>query len=101
MYQQINSVMETLSKEGKPRATRAIKEIAARPPTEADLNQLISQQLSHYDFSRVLTDETYRNHVVPKAVGNVLKIVNYSVEGEKVAERIYMQMRERMRGNDK
>ena len=101
MYQQINSVMEALSKEGKPRATRAIKEIAARPPTEADLNQLISQQLSHYDFSRVLTDETYRNHVVPKAVGNVLKIVNYSVEGEKVAERIYMQMRERMRGNDK
>jgi glutamyl-tRNA(Gln) amidotransferase subunit E len=101
MYQQINSVMEALSKEGKPKVTRAIKEIAARSPAEADLNQLISQQLSHYDLSRVLTDETYRNHVVPKAVGNVLKNVNYSVEGKKVAEKVNMEIRERMKGNDK
>ena len=52
------------------------------------------------DLSRVLTDEAYRNHVVPKAVGNVLKIINYSVEGTKVAEKVNMQIRERMKGND-
>jgi len=47
-----------------------------------------------FDVSKLLIDEAYRKYVVPKIVGEILKSVNYSLEGKKLVEKINNLMKQ-------
>jgi len=86
--EQINTLADILAREPQLAIEQAISRISLKPITEDELNSLIQQQLKSQDLKKLQKDETYRNIMIPKIVGAVLKAVNHSVEGKKVAEQV-------------
>jgi glutamyl-tRNA(Gln) amidotransferase subunit E len=98
-YQQINMFLEVLKKEPKLSVKEALLKIGASPPPPAEVDRLISSELSLCDLPKVLSDDGYRNLVIPKVVGNVLRSVNFKVEGSEIAKKIQALLRERLMEN--
>ena len=86
--EQIDTFANILAKEPQLTIEQAVNRISIRPVTEDELNSLIQQQLKSQNLTKLQKDETYRNIMIPKIVGAVLKAVNHSVEGKKIAEQI-------------
>jgi len=86
--EQIDTFANILAKEPQLTIEQAINRISIKPVTEDKLNSLIQQQLKSQNLTKLQKDETYRNIMIPKIVGAVLKAVNHSVEGKKIAEQI-------------
>jgi len=86
--EQISSLVEVFDKEPNLSIQEALMRLRVSRVTERELDKLILQKLKAFDVARVRSDEVYREIVVPKAVGEVLKAVDYSVSGKIVAEKI-------------
>jgi hypothetical protein len=56
--------------------------------TKEQFDALILQKLSVFDLATARSDEAYRDRVVPKVVGEVLKATNRSVPGKTIAQKI-------------
>jgi len=66
----------------------AIAKLHISHVSDEKLNKLIVRQLNKYDRSKLLSNAIYQKHALPKMVGEVLKEVNYSIQGKKVLRKI-------------
>jgi len=85
---QIHSLVEIFNKEPMLSIEEVVGKLGISVVTNKELDGLILRYLSLFDKSRILSDQAYREQVVPKIVGEVLKSVNYSVEGKMIAKKI-------------
>ena len=81
---QVAQLVEIFAKEPDLTTEEATKRLHLRRVSDAELEKLIKKQLDAYDSHKLRIDAAYRERVVAKAVGEVLKAINYSVEGKKV-----------------
>jgi glutamyl-tRNA(Gln) amidotransferase subunit E len=86
--EQIDPIVNILAKKPNLSIEQAIKKYSPKPATESEINKLIQQQLNSQDLTKLRENETYRKIMIPKIVGAVLKAVNHSVEGKKIAEQV-------------
>jgi glutamyl-tRNA(Gln) amidotransferase subunit E len=86
--EQISSLVEVFDKEPNLSIEEAAKRLRVSRVSEKELNRLILKKLNAFDATRVRSDKVYREIVVPKTVGEVLKAVNYSLSGRTVADKI-------------
>jgi glutamyl-tRNA(Gln) amidotransferase subunit E len=86
--EQIDPLINILAKKPNLSIEQAIKKYSPKPATESEINKLIQQQLKSQDLTKLRKNETYRKIMIPKIVGAVLKAVNYSVEGKKIAKQV-------------
>jgi len=95
-YSQIDPLIKILGREPKLSIEEALQKLPPVAVDEATLDRIVSEKLTHEDPSRIVSDEAYRNHMVPKIVGEVLKSVNHSAEGRRVFERVQSLLHQRM-----
>jgi len=81
---QVDQFVEILAKEPDLTTEEATKRLHLKRVTDAELDKLVKKQLDAYDSHKLRIDAAYRERVVAKAVGEVLKAISYSVEGKKV-----------------
>jgi len=86
--QQIDLLVKIFAKEPNLTIEDAVKRIQARRVSHAEVDNLILKQMNNFDPSRIRSDQVYRNIAIPKIAGAVLKLINHSVEGRQVAERV-------------
>ena len=86
--EQMDTLADTLAKEPALPAEQAVKRFSLKPVAEEEISRIIQQRLKAHDMTKLQKDEAYRKFMVPKIVGEVLKAVNYSVEGKKIAEQV-------------
>jgi len=86
--EQIDPLVNVLAKEPNLPIEQAIKKCSPKRATESEINRLIQQQLDSQDLTKLRENETYRKIMIPKIVGAVLKAVNHSVEGKKIAKQV-------------
>jgi len=99
--EQIDSLVETFAKEPNLSIEEAVKKLHVSRVADTELDNLILRQLSIYDVSKILSDQAYREIVLPKIVGEVLKSVNHSVAGKKIMEKISILINEEANRNGK
>lgn len=87
--EQIDSLANMFTEEQNITIEEAVKRLCITKISNAKLDRLVSKKLGLYEPSKLSSDEAYREHVVPKIVGEVLKSVDYSVTGENVMKRIH------------
>jgi hypothetical protein len=68
---------------------------------DKELIGIILQKINLFDKDKILSDETYRSYATPKIVGEVLKAVNYSLEGEEILLKLNKLVAERRIRNAK
>ncbi|MGD0496298.1 MAG: Glu-tRNA(Gln) amidotransferase subunit GatE [Candidatus Bathyarchaeia archaeon] len=95
-YSQIDSLIKILGREPKLSIEEALRKLPAVAVDEATLDRIVFEKLTQHDLSRIASDEAYRNHMVPRIVGEVLKSFNHSVEGRRVFERVQSLLHQRM-----
>lgn len=83
---QVEKLMEILSKEPNLNIKQAIRRLPAKAVTDMDVQNIISEQLKRFDTDRMRSDETYRKIVVPKIAGAVMELVDHSVEGKRILQ---------------
>jgi glutamyl-tRNA(Gln) amidotransferase subunit E len=86
--EQTDPLIEIFAKEPNLTIQEALAKLHISHVPDEKLNKLILRQLNKSDRAKLLTDETYRKHMLPKMVGEILKAVNHSVEGKKILEKI-------------
>jgi glutamyl-tRNA(Gln) amidotransferase subunit E len=86
--EQVDTLADILTKEPTLTAEQAVKRLSIKPVTKREINLLIQKQLKMQNLSKLRKDKTYRNIMIPKIVGEVLKAANYSVAGKKIADEI-------------
>lgn len=91
--EQIDMLVDVLAKKPTLTIEQAVTRLSLKPVTKEEINRLVQQQLKLQNLRRLQKDKTYRNIMVPKIVGAVLKAVNYSVEGKKIAEKVQTLIR--------
>jgi glutamyl-tRNA(Gln) amidotransferase subunit E len=99
--QQVEALIQILAEEPELSIKQAVKELAISRVTHAELDSIIQERLSLFEVSKIVSDPVYRKRVVPKIVGEVLKSVNYSVEGKIIAKRVQALAGRRKIGNAK
>jgi len=82
--QQTIPIVEIMSKDSRLSVKDAVDKLHVPRLLDKELNGIILQKINLFDKDKILSDETYLKHVTPKIVGEVLKAVNYSVEGEEI-----------------
>jgi glutamyl-tRNA(Gln) amidotransferase subunit E len=85
---QIDPVVDILAKKPHLSIEQAVKKCVPEWATESEISKLIQQQLKLQDLTKLRKNKTYRRIMIPKIVGAVLKAVNHSVEGKKIAEQV-------------
>jgi Glu-tRNA(Gln) amidotransferase subunit E-like FAD-binding protein len=88
MPEQVDSVIDILAKQPSLSIEETIEQLGISRVSEAELRKLALQKLRLFDEDKIRSDLNYRKFVKPKIVGEVLKAVNHSVSGRKVAEKI-------------
>jgi glutamyl-tRNA(Gln) amidotransferase subunit E len=86
--EQTDTLANILTKDPKLTVQQAVERFSLKRAAEREVSLLIRRQLKMQDMAKLRKDETYRNIMIPKIVGAVLKAVNYSVEGKKVAKQV-------------
>ncbi len=86
--QQVEALIQIFAKEPEISIKQAVEGLAISHVTYAELDSIIQERLSLFEGSKIVSDPAYRKRVVPKIVGEVLKSVNYSVEGETIVKRV-------------
>jgi glutamyl-tRNA(Gln) amidotransferase subunit E len=81
---QADQLVEIFAIEPDLTIEEATKRLHLKRVSDAELEKLIKKQLDAYDSHKLRIEATYRERVVTKTVGEVLKAINYSVEGKKV-----------------
>jgi glutamyl-tRNA(Gln) amidotransferase subunit E len=99
--QQVEALIQILAEEPELSIKQAVKELAISRVTHAELDSIIQERLSLFEASKIVSDPVYRKRVVPKIVGEVLKSVNYSVEGKMIVKRVQALAGRRKIGNAK
>lgn len=99
--QQVEALIQILAEEPELSVKQAVKELAISRVTHAELDSIIQERLSLFEASKIVSDPVYRKRVVPKIVGEVLKSVNYSVEGKMIVKRVQALAGRRKIGNAK
>jgi len=93
--EQIDPIVNTLAKEPNLSIEQAVKKYSPKPATKPEIGKLIQQQLKSQDLKKLRKNKTYRKIMIPKIVGAVLKAVNHSVEGRKIAKQVEMLILDR------
>ena len=99
--QQVEALIQIFAKEPESSIKQAVEGLAISHVTYAELDSIIQERLSLFEGSKIVSDPVYRKRVVPKIVGEVLKLVNYSVEGERIVKRVQALAGRRQIGNAK
>jgi glutamyl-tRNA(Gln) amidotransferase subunit E len=99
--QQVEALIQILAEKPELNIKQAVKELAISRVTHAELDSIIQERLSLFEASKIVSDPAYRKRVVPKIVGEVLKSINYSVEGKMIVKRIQALAGRRKIGNAK
>jgi glutamyl-tRNA(Gln) amidotransferase subunit E len=86
--EQVDSITEVFDREPRLLIDEALNRLQVSHLTEEQFDALILQKLGFFDLAKARSDEAYRERVVPKVVGEVLKTVNRSVPGKTVAQKI-------------
>ncbi len=86
--QQIDALANVLAEEPRLTIEQTIERMSIKPVTEDEINNLIQKQLKSQDLANLRQNELYRKIMIPKIVGEILKTVNYSVEGRKIAKQV-------------
>jgi len=86
--EQIDSITEVFDREPRLLIDEALNRLQVPHLTEEQFDALILQKLGIFDLAKAKSDEAFREHVVPKVVGEVLKAINHSVPGKTVAQKI-------------
>jgi glutamyl-tRNA(Gln) amidotransferase subunit E len=81
---QIERGAKTLSGKTNFNLRSLSKTFHSRKVDDQELERLVMEQLELFDINRIKSDEDYREIVVPKVVGNVMKLTGGSVEGKQV-----------------
>jgi glutamyl-tRNA(Gln) amidotransferase subunit E len=88
MHEQIDQLAEIFAGEPDLSTKQAIKKLRLKPISESELNKITLEKMRLFNVWKLLVDEAYRKFVVPKIVGEILKSVNYSLEGKRIVEKI-------------
>lgn len=86
--EQIDSITEVFDREPSILIDEALNRLQVSHLTKEQFDALILQKLSVFDLVTARSDEAYRDRVVPKVVGEVLKATNRSVPGKTIAQKI-------------
>jgi len=86
--EQIDSITEVFDREPSILIDEALNRLQVSHLTKEQFDALILQKLSVFDLATARSDEAYRDRVVPKVVGEVLKATNRSVPGKTIAQKI-------------
>jgi glutamyl-tRNA(Gln) amidotransferase subunit E len=86
--EQIDSITEVFDREPSILIDEALNRLQVSHLTKEQFDALILQKLSVFDLATARSDEAYRDRVVPKVVGEVLKATNRSVPGKIIAQKI-------------
>jgi glutamyl-tRNA(Gln) amidotransferase subunit E len=86
--EQIDLLVNILAKEPNLSIDQAVKKHSPKPATRSEIGELIQKQLRSQDLKKLRKNETYRKIMIPKIVGAVLKALNHSVEGRKIAKQV-------------
>ncbi len=89
MPEQIDSLVDLSIEEPAITMKQALKRFHVCPVRKDQLDFIITEHLKLHDISRLRVDETYRELVLPKIVGRVLKSTNRPFSGKNVAKRVY------------
>jgi glutamyl-tRNA(Gln) amidotransferase subunit E len=95
--EQIDSLIDVFATQPNLNTEEAKGKLGISRVGKAELNKLIKQKLHFFDEVKIRSDRNYRKLATVKIVGEVLKIVNYSVSGRDVAEKIEDLIRENKR----
>jgi glutamyl-tRNA(Gln) amidotransferase subunit E len=87
--EQVEQIINVFAKEPSLTVEQALKRLGAPVVSASELDGLILRKLRLFDEVKIRSDETYRKKALPKIVGEVLKSINRSVSGKKVAEKIH------------
>jgi glutamyl-tRNA(Gln) amidotransferase subunit E len=90
--EQIDLIVNIVAKKPELPIEQAIEKCTPKHATEPEISRLIQQQLKSQDVARLRKNKTYRNIMIPKIVGAVLKAVNHSVEGRRIAKQVETQV---------
>jgi glutamyl-tRNA(Gln) amidotransferase subunit E len=93
--QQAESLVEILAIKPTLTFKQALRKLEIRKVREAQLTGTIAKHFERFDVGRIRSDQAYRKASIPKIVGNVLKTLNYSVEGKQVLEKIQTIIKQR------
>jgi len=86
--EQINLVVHILAKKPDLSIEQAVEKCAPKRATGPEINRLVQLQLKSQDLTKLRKSKTYRKIMIPKIVGAVLKAVNHSLEGKRIAEQV-------------
>jgi Glu-tRNA(Gln) amidotransferase subunit E-like FAD-binding protein len=88
LQEQIDQLIEIFAREPNLTIKQAIKKLEPKLISESELDKITLEKMRLFDIGKVFSDEAYRKLVVPKIVGEILKALNYSLEGKRVVEKI-------------
>jgi Glu-tRNA(Gln) amidotransferase subunit E-like FAD-binding protein len=94
VHEQIDQLAEIFAGEPDLSTKQAIKKLRLKSISESELNKIAVEKMRLFDVWKLLVDEAYRKFVVPKIVGEILKSVNYSLEGKRIVEKINNLMKQ-------
>jgi glutamyl-tRNA(Gln) amidotransferase subunit E len=86
--EQVDSLIDIFAEQPSLSIEEAVQKLGVSRVSEAELNKIVLQKLQLFDEDKMRSDENYRILVKPKIVGEVLKVVNHSVSGKRIAEKI-------------
>jgi glutamyl-tRNA(Gln) amidotransferase subunit E len=86
--QQVEALIQIFAEEPEISIKQAVERLTISHATYTELDSIIQEQLSFFEGSKIASDPSYRKRVLPKIVGEVLKSVNYSVEGQRIVKRV-------------
>jgi glutamyl-tRNA(Gln) amidotransferase subunit E len=90
----VSEFIEILNKDPKLETKEVVNQLAIPKLTDNELDNIISDKIKSYDKEKLKTDETYRNYVLPKIVGTILKEIKHSEKGNVIVEKIKLHLKE-------